>query len=118
MTIAVLLRSGMMRKYHVPFCRAVEGVTLSLTLIRINHDKLLSKCQTFPKFRRQLKAWLKSGILDNGKTFKPGDKIETDHIVPRKAGGNKLKDNLQVLHKHCHDVKTKADLLTITAVCR
>ena len=46
-------------------------------------------------------------------TFKPGDKIETDHIVPRQAGGNKLKDNLQLLHKHCHDGKTKQDLKTI-----
>ena len=45
--------------------------------------------------------------------FKPGDKIEIDHIVPRQAGGNKLKDNLQLLHKHCHDVKTKTDLETI-----
>ena len=33
MTTAVLLRSGMTRKCHVPFCRAVEEVTLSLTLI-------------------------------------------------------------------------------------
>ena len=33
MTTAVLLRSGMTRKCHVPFCRAVEGATLSLTLI-------------------------------------------------------------------------------------
>ena len=33
MTIAVLLRSGMTRKCHVPFCRAVGGATLSLTLI-------------------------------------------------------------------------------------
>lgn len=46
-------------------------------------------------------------------TFKPGDTIERDHIVPRQAGGNKLRDNIQVLHKHCHDVKTKTDLLDI-----
>ena len=45
--------------------------------------------------------------------FKPEDKIETDHIVPRQAGGHKFKDNLQLLHKHCHDVKTKQDLETI-----
>ncbi len=31
----------------------------------------------------------------------------------RQAGENKLKDNLQLLHKHCHDVKTKTDLITI-----
>ena len=48
-----------------------------------------------------------------GLTFKPEDIIECDHIVPRQAGGNKLKDNLQALHKHCHDVKTKTDLLEI-----
>jgi len=46
-------------------------------------------------------------------TFKPEDKIERDHIIPRQAGGNKLKDNLQLLHKHCHDVKTKTDLKTV-----
>ena len=46
-------------------------------------------------------------------TFKAEDIIERDHIVPRQAGGNKLKDNLQLLHKHCHDIKTKQDLETI-----
>ena len=46
-------------------------------------------------------------------TFKTEDKIERDHIIPRQAGGNKLKDNLQLIHKHCHDVKTKTDLITI-----
>ncbi len=33
MTIAVLLRSRMMRKYQVRFWRAVEGATSSLTLL-------------------------------------------------------------------------------------
>jgi hypothetical protein len=33
MTTAVLLRSGMMGNYHVPFWRAVEEVTPSLALI-------------------------------------------------------------------------------------
>ncbi|WP_373538979.1 hypothetical protein, partial [Chamaesiphon sp.] len=33
MTTTVLLRSGMMGNYHVPFWRAVEGATPSLTLI-------------------------------------------------------------------------------------
>jgi hypothetical protein len=33
MTTAVLLRSGVMGNYHAPFWRAVEGATLSLTLI-------------------------------------------------------------------------------------
>ena len=33
MTTAVLLRSGMMGNYHVPFWRAVEEATPPLTLI-------------------------------------------------------------------------------------
>jgi RNA-directed DNA polymerase len=63
-------------------------------------------------------------------TFRPEDLIEIDHIVPQKAGGHtdsflvgetppqncpKFKDNLQALHKHCHDKKTKEDLKAIQA---
>jgi RNA-directed DNA polymerase len=48
-------------------------------------------------------------------TFRPEDKIEIDHIVPQKAGGHKYKENLQALHKHCHDKKTKEDLKAIQA---
>lgn len=36
---------------------------------KIDHKKLLSKINTFPKIRRQIKAWLKSGVYDNGKWF-------------------------------------------------
>lgn len=45
--------------------------------------------------------------------FLPEDLIIKDHIIPRKAGGDNSSDNLQLLHKHCHDVKTKEDLKTI-----
>ena len=41
--------------------------------------------------------------------FLTGDLIHTDHITPKQAGGNNSKDNLQLLHKHCHDTKTKSD---------
>ncbi|BAZ46486.1 reverse transcriptase homolog [Chondrocystis sp. NIES-4102] len=46
-------------------------------------------------------------------TFKSEDKIEIDHITPSKAGGNNSTENLQLLHKHCHDGKTKDDFLLI-----
>lgn len=35
----------------------------------INHEALLGKLGTFPKLRRVIKAWLKSGVLDNGTLF-------------------------------------------------
>ena len=36
---------------------------------KIDHEKLLNKIGTFPKVRRQIKAWLKSGVCDNGSWF-------------------------------------------------
>jgi len=35
----------------------------------INHEALLGKLGTFPKLRRIIKAWLKSGVLDEGTLF-------------------------------------------------
>ena len=39
--------------------------------------------------------------------------METDHIIPSKAGGNNSYKNLQLLHRHCHDKKTATDLKLI-----
>ena len=33
---------------------------------RISHDKLLDKCETFPLMRKQLRSWLKAGIMEEG----------------------------------------------------
>jgi len=45
-------------------------------------------------------------------TFYDGDLIEKDHVIPKSIAGN-IKDNLQLLHRHCHDEKTKYDLNAI-----
>lgn len=34
------------------------------------------------------------------------DKYEGDHVVPWTAGGKTLADNLQVVHKRCHQLKS------------
>ena len=44
-----------------------------------------------------------------GLIFKPGDLWEIDHIQPKANGGVNGYDNLQRLHKHCHDLKTCYD---------
>ncbi len=36
---------------------------------RINHKALLDKINTYPRLRRQIKSWLKSGVLDQGEIF-------------------------------------------------
>ena len=41
--------------------------------------------------------------------FKHGDLLEVDHQQPRSSGGSDRYDNLQLLHRHCHDVKTATD---------
>jgi RNA-directed DNA polymerase len=42
--------------------------------------------------------------------FKHGeDLVELDHIIPKSQGGDGKTANLQLLHGHCHDVKTAQD---------
>ncbi|MGK7948441.1 MAG: group II intron reverse transcriptase/maturase [Xenococcaceae cyanobacterium] len=47
--------------------------------------------------------------------FQEDDVIENDHITPVKAGGINSINNRQLLHKHCHDEKTRNDLEAIKA---
>lgn len=42
-------------------------------------------------------------------TFTAEDQIELDHITPISLGGKKKFDNIQALHRHCHDKKTAND---------
>ncbi|MEH2390773.1 MAG: HNH endonuclease signature motif containing protein [Nostoc sp.] len=39
--------------------------------------------------------------------FRESDVLEIDHISPKSLGGKDKYKNLQILHRHCHDEKTK-----------
>jgi RNA-directed DNA polymerase len=41
--------------------------------------------------------------------FRDGDVIELDHIIPKSQGGKDEYKNWQLLHRHCHDIKTATD---------
>lgn len=41
--------------------------------------------------------------------FQPTDIIEIDHIIPKNRGGKNSFENLQLLHGHCHDEKSRED---------
>ncbi|WP_034937748.1 group II intron reverse transcriptase/maturase [Gloeocapsa sp. PCC 73106] len=43
------------------------------------------------------------------KEFQHNDMWEVDHIIPRCKGGKDTYDNLQLIHAHCHDAKTRID---------
>jgi len=44
-----------------------------------------------------------------GQYFTPEDIAEIDHIIPTTLGGKDEYKNLQLLHRHCHDLKTSTD---------
>ena len=44
-----------------------------------------------------------------GLYFREGDVLEVDHIIPKTLGGKNDYNNLQILHRHCHDRKTAGD---------
>lgn len=47
-----------------------------------------------------------------GLHFLEWDVMEVDHKIPRAYGGKDEYNNLQLLHRHCHDKKTKEDTNT------
>ncbi len=48
-----------------------------------------------------------------GLSFQHWDVLEVDHIIPRALRGKDEYQNLQLLHRHCHDEKTALDLKEI-----
>lgn len=47
----------------------VLDADISKCFDRINHEQLLNKINTFPTMQRLIKAWLKSGVMDDGQFF-------------------------------------------------
>ena len=47
----------------------VLDADISKCFDRINHEALLIKLNTFPTIRRQVRAWLQAGVMDNGQLF-------------------------------------------------
>ncbi|MGL4880892.1 MAG: group II intron maturase-specific domain-containing protein, partial [Waterburya sp.] len=82
-----------------------DGNTLYWAKRKGSHPELKNSVARLLKKQKGQCNWCKL-------TFQDGDLIENDHIIPRAIGGN-IKDNLQLLHKHCHDTKTKNDLKAI-----
>jgi RNA-directed DNA polymerase len=47
----------------------VLDADISKCFDKINHSKLLEKLNTYPTLRRQIRAWLKAGVMDEEKLF-------------------------------------------------
>jgi RNA-directed DNA polymerase len=75
-----------------------------------------SKIGKYPGVRTRIAKLLKNQknkCASCGLNFRPTDIIEVDHIVPRSVGGKDTYENIQLLHRHCHDVKTAEDLKAV-----
>jgi RNA-directed DNA polymerase len=57
---------------------------------RIDHQKLLEKVNTYPTMRRQIKSWLKAGVIDDKQLF------PTEEGTPQ-GGVLSLHENLEVI---------------------
>ncbi len=62
-----------------------------------------------PKREAKLLKKQKGKCAHCGLYFREEDVLEVDHVVPKSKGGKGTYDNLQLLHRHCHDVKTASD---------
>ncbi len=62
-----------------------------------------------PKSKAKLLKRQKGKCNYCGLYFKENDILEVDHIIPKSKGGKDIYKNLQLLHKHCHDKKTRTD---------
>ncbi|GAC1489371.1 MAG: group II intron reverse transcriptase/maturase [Chamaesiphon sp.] len=71
---------------------------------KINHEALLRKLNTFPILRRQIKAWLKSGVMDGKQLF------PTSEGTPQGGVISPLLANI-ALHGMENRIKQKANLL-------
>jgi RNA-directed DNA polymerase len=50
---------------------------------RLSHSAILTLVRTSPRIRRQLKAWLKAGVVDNGELFPtPVGTIQGGNVSP------------------------------------
>jgi RNA-directed DNA polymerase len=69
--------------------------------------RLMNKAEKTKKERLMEKQKFKCNHCKE--LFKHDSVTEVDHVVPKVCGGKDEASNLQVLHRHCHDIKTRTD---------
>jgi len=69
----------------------------------------MGKHPEMPKRTASLLKKQKGKCAHCGLFFRDGDLLEVDHIVPKSKGGKNEYKNCQLLHRHCHDEKSRTD---------
>jgi RNA-directed DNA polymerase len=89
----------------------VLDADISKCFDRIDHKALLNKLNTFPTIRRQIRAWLKAGVMDNMQYF------ETSEGTPQGGVISPLLANI-ALHGMEERVKQYAETLPLKRVSK
>jgi RNA-directed DNA polymerase len=62
-----------------------------------------------PKQKSTLLKRQKGKCTHGGLDFTESSVMEVDHVIPKSKGGKDTYNNLQLVHRHCHDEKTARD---------
>jgi RNA-directed DNA polymerase len=76
----------------------------------------MGKHPEMPKRTASLLQKQKGKCAHCGLYFRDGDLVELDHIIPKSKGGRDEYKNWQLLHRHCHDEKSRTDGSNVTTV--
>lgn len=72
--------------------KEVYGVDIRKSFDRIDHDALLTKLKTFPAMEKQVRAWLKAGVMEGY-----ANTVKEDEIVSSSKGTPKGKDYVSLV---------------------
>ncbi|WP_069789589.1 group II intron reverse transcriptase/maturase [Cyanobacterium sp. IPPAS B-1200] len=74
---------------------------------KISHNKLINKATQISKFQKQIKAWLKSGILDNGLEINPKEGTPQGGVISPLLANIALHGMEEEINKHFPQTKER-----------
>ena len=87
----------------------VLDADISKCFDKINHEELLKKISTFPTMRRLIKAWLKSGVMDDGQFFETNEGTPQGGVISPLLANIALHGIEQIVIDYARSLKGKKD---------
>ncbi|MFM6455397.1 MAG: reverse transcriptase domain-containing protein, partial [Planktothrix sp.] len=87
----------------------VLDADISKCFDKINHQKLLAKLQTYPTLRRQVKAWLKSGVMEKADWFPTNEGTPQGGVISPLLANIALHGMEEQVKQYAENSKWKTD---------
>ncbi|MHC5821942.1 MAG: reverse transcriptase domain-containing protein [Nostoc sp.] len=88
----------------------VLDADISKCFDKINHKELLKKINTFPTMRRLIKAWLKSGVMDDGQFFETNEGTPQGGVISPILANIALHGMEQLVIDYARSLKGNMDI--------